>query len=44
MSAAPELLGRDSEADRLAQLELEQRQAEAAALVFTALPPPPPGK
>ncbi|MDP1555023.1 MAG: hypothetical protein Q8L84_06150 [Hyphomonas sp.] len=46
MSGAPELLGRDAEADRLAQLELEQRQAEATAFVFTVLPPAPvpPGK
>lgn len=49
VAGAPELLGRDAEADRLAQLELEQRQAEAAAaaiaLSILAPPPPvPPGK
>ncbi|MFN7163982.1 MAG: hypothetical protein ACK4P2_04115 [Hyphomonas sp.] len=46
ITAAPELLGRDADADRRAQLEIEQRQAEAAAVIFSVLPPLPvsPGK
>ena len=49
-AGAPEMLGRESEADRLAQLELEKRQAEAAAsaaialTILTPAVPVPPGK
>lgn len=37
LAGAPGMLGRDAEADRLAALELEQRQAEAAAAEAIAL-------
>ncbi len=37
ISGAPEMLGRESEAHSLAQLELEKRQAEAAASAAIAL-------
>ena len=50
ISGAPETLGRESEADRLAKAELEERQAEVAASAAIALSiltpavPVPPGK
>ena len=50
IAGAPEMLGRESEADRLARLELEKRQAEAAAsaaialTILTPVVPVPPGK
>ena len=50
IAGAPEMLGRESEADRLAQLELETREAEAAAsaaialTILTPAVPVPPGK
>lgn len=50
IAGAPEMLGRESEADRLAKAELEGRQAEDAAsaaialTIFTPAVPVPPGK
>jgi len=50
IAGSPEMLGRESEADRLAQQELERRQAEAAAsaaialTILTPAVPVPPGK
>jgi hypothetical protein len=50
IAGAPEMLGRESEADRLAKAELEERQAEAAAsaaialTIFTPAVPVLPGK
>lgn len=49
VAGAPELLGRNAEADRLAEIEAEQQRADAAAaaLALSLLappPPPPPGK
>lgn len=49
-TGSPEMLGRESEADRLVKAELEERQAEAAASaaialsIFTPEVPVPPGK
>jgi|APLow6443716910_1056828.scaffolds.fasta_scaffold204372_2 hypothetical protein len=50
IAGSPEMLGRESEADRLAQQELETREAEAAAsaaialTILTPAVPVPPGK
>lgn len=47
VTTAPELVGRDGEADRLARLEEEQRRADAlaaAAALSLLAPPPPPGQ
>lgn len=50
ISTSPELLGQEAEADRLARIEAERRQAEAAtseaiaAQILTPTLPGPPGK